>query len=101
MLHAAVRPAVVEFLELATHREYMHLSLEAIKVCDHSLLSGRSLTESQVRAHDGVIVVAVEQANGKMEFNPPASHTIHAGNTLVVIGKTSDLKELENDCSSR
>ena len=101
MLHAAVQPAVVEFLELATHREYMHLSLEEIKVCDHSPLSGRSLAESQVRAHYGVIVVAVEQANGKMEFNPPASHTIHAGNTLVVIGNTSDLKKLENDCSSR
>jgi K+/H+ antiporter YhaU regulatory subunit KhtT len=54
-----------------------------------------------VRAHYGVIVVAIDQGDGEMEFNPPASHTIHAGDTLVVIGKRPDLEKLENDCSSR
>ena len=101
VLQAAIRPAVVEFLELATHREYMHLGLEEIRVCENSLLSGGSLAEGQVRAHYGVIVVAIKQDDGKMEFNPPASHTIHAGDTLVVIGKGADLKKLEIDCSSR
>ena len=101
VLHAAIRPAAVEFMELVTHLEYMHLSLEEIKVCENSLLSDRSLAEAQVRAHYGVIVVAIEQRDGEMEFNPPASHTIHAGDTLVVIGKGADLKKLENDCSSR
>ena len=101
VLQAAIRPAVVEFLELATHREHMHLGLEEIRVCENSLLSGGSLAEGQVRAHYGVIVVAIKQDDGKMEFNPPASHTIHAGDTLVVIGKGADLKKLEIDCSSR
>ncbi len=101
VLQAAIRPAVVEFLELATHREYMHLGLEEIRVCENSLLSGGSLAEGQVRAHYGVIVVAIKQDDGKMEFNPPASHAIHAGDTLVVIGKGADLKKLEIDCSSR
>ena len=101
VLHAAIRPAVVEFLELVTHRESMHLSLEEIKVCENSPLSGRSLAEAQARAHYGVIVVAIEQSDGEMEFNPPASHTIHAGDTLVAIGKGTDLKKLEADCSIR
>ena len=101
VLHAAIRPAVVEFLELVTHRESMHLSLEEIKVCENSPLSGRSLAEAQVRAHYGVIVVAIEQSDGEMEFNPPVSHTIHAGDTLVAIGKGTDLKKLEADCSIR
>ena len=101
VLHAAIQPAVVEFLELVTHRESMHLSLEEIKVCENSPLSGRSLAEAQARAHYGVIVVAIEQSDGEMEFNPPASHTIHAGDTLVAIGKGTDLKKLEADCSIR
>ena len=46
-------------------------------------------------------LMAIKQDDGKMEFNPPASHTIHAGDTLVVIGKGADLKKLEIDCSSR
>ncbi|MEE8349974.1 MAG: potassium channel protein [Acidobacteriota bacterium] len=101
VLHAAIRPAVVEFLELATHRDYMQLSLEEIKVCDGSPLSGRSLSESQIRAHYGVIVIAIQQADGTMEFNPQASHTIHAKDVLVVVGKGRDLKSLEDDCSGQ
>jgi len=101
VLHAAIRPAVVEFLALASHREYIHLSLEEIKVYDNSPLSGRSLVEAQVRSHYGVVVVAIEPSDGKMEFNPPASHIIHSGDTLVVIGKVSELKDLEKDCLSR
>ena len=46
-------------------------------------------------------MVAIKQDDGKMEFNPSASHAIHAGDTLVVIGKGADLKKLEIDCSSR
>jgi voltage-gated potassium channel len=101
VLHAAIRPTVVDFLELVTQREFMHLNLEEIKVSGHSPLSGRSLAESQIRSQYGVIVVAVEQADGTMEFNPPASHAIHGGDTLVVIGKSSDLKKLEDACSGR
>ncbi len=41
VLHAAIRPTVVDFLELVTQRGSMHLKLEEIKVCDHSPLSGR------------------------------------------------------------
>jgi voltage-gated potassium channel len=101
VLHVAIRPAVVEFLELVTRREYMHLNLEEIEVCENSLLNGRSLAEAQVRAHYGVIVVAIGQRDGEMEFSPPTSHTIRAGDTLVAIGKDTDLKELEVDCSNR
>lgn len=101
VLHAAIRPTVVDFLELVTQREFMHLNLEEIKVSGHSPLSGRSLAESQIRTQYGVIVVAVEQADGTMEFNPPASHAIHGGDTLVVIGKSSDLRKLEDACSGR
>jgi K+/H+ antiporter YhaU regulatory subunit KhtT len=48
-----------------------------------------------------VVVVAIEPSDGEMEFNPPASHIIHSGDTLVVIGKVSELKDLEKDCLSR
>ena len=36
--HAAIKPTVVEFLELVTHREYLQLSMEEITVLDGSTL---------------------------------------------------------------
>ncbi|MDA2931146.1 potassium channel protein [Acidobacteria bacterium AH-259-O06] len=98
VLHAAIRPAVVEFLELATDREHLRLSLEELTVCDQSPLNGRSLAESQIRSRYGVVVVAIKQADGEMVFNPEASHKIAPGDILVVIGKTLDLNRLETDC---
>ena len=96
--HAAVKPTVVEFLELVTHREYLQLSIEEITVSDRSILQDVSLSEADVRHKYGVVVVAIKQANGEMAFNPEASTRLSANDILVVIGKNPDLKRLEKDC---
>ena len=47
--HAAIKPTVVEFLELVTHREYLQLSMEEITVLDGSTLQDITLSESEIR----------------------------------------------------
>ncbi len=96
--HAAVKPTVVEFLELVTHREYLQLSMEEITVCDRSTLQDATLSEAEIRHRYGVVVVAIKQANGEMTFNPEASTRLSVNDILVVIGKNPDLKRLEQDC---
>ena len=78
VLQAAIRPAVVEFLELATHREYMHLGLEEIRVCENSLLSGGSLAEGQVLGlHQHYPKTLVEEAIGRvLELQCPSLASI-------------------------
>jgi voltage-gated potassium channel len=96
--HAAVKPTVVEFLELVSHREYLQLSMEEITVCKRSILQDATLSEAEVRHNYGVVVVAIKQANGEMTFNPAASTKLLANDILVVIGKNPDLQRLEKDC---
>lgn len=98
VLQAAIKPTVVEFMELVTHREYLPLSLEEIIVSDQSRLKDLSITQSQIRQRYGVVVVAIKRANGEMVFNPEASEKIASKGILVVIGKNHDLKKLEEDC---
>ena len=43
----------------------------------------------------GIIIVAIKRPDGTMEFNPNSTSTIYAGDTLVALGETSKLKELE------
>jgi len=95
ILQAAVKPAVVEFLELVTHREYLSLSLEEILVTPESPLSGVSLKEADVRKRFKVIVVAIKKMTGEMGFNPEPEEIINPGDTLLVLGKDEDLRNLK------
>jgi voltage-gated potassium channel len=99
VLHAAVKPAVVEFMELMTFRQYLPLSLEEIRVAQGSVLNGLSIQEAEVRRKYGVIIMAIKRGTGEMVFNPEPSEEISEGDTLVAIGKDGDLKKLEASCS--
>jgi voltage-gated potassium channel len=95
MAHAALRPTVVDIIELATHYQSLELQLEEIGVPPRSPCDGVTLRESGLREQLGVIVVAIKRASGKMIFNPPADERIEAGDRLVALGEAMRLKELE------
>lgn len=95
MAHAALRPAVVDIIELATHYQSLELQLEEIGVPPRSPCDGVTLRDSGLREQLGVIVVAIKRASGKMIFNPPADERIEAGDRLVALGEAMRLKELE------
>ncbi len=98
VLEAALRPTVVEFMELATHREHLALGWEEIPVAAGSTLDGRSLAESEVRKRYGIIVVAIKRSDGQMLFNPEASEKVRGGDILVAMGPKPALVGLESAC---
>lgn len=95
MAQTALRPAVVDFFEIATSSENLELSMEQVKIGKGSSLEGRSLADSTLRQRYSVVVVGVQRAGGRMEFNPSPDTTMNAGDHLVVLGSPSSLKELE------
>jgi len=92
---AVLRPNVVDFIELATHSEYMELQMEEILIRGDSKLAGRSLRDSGIRIELGIIVVAIKKKSGHMEFNPPAVYVIEEADTLIVLGQPVQIKALE------
>ena len=95
MAATALRPAVVDFLQLATSSERLELAAEQIEVGDGTLLVGRSIKDANLRQDFGVIVVAIKRQAGHMEFNPPPEAVIASHDQLVVLGSTDQLKALE------
>jgi voltage-gated potassium channel len=95
MVQAILRPAVVDFMEIAVHGESMELQLEELKVKPNASLIGSSLKEAEVRRKLGVIIVAIEDAAGKMVFNPSPDARINEGDTLIALGEIKDLVRLE------
>jgi voltage-gated potassium channel len=101
VLHAAVRPAVVEFMEIVTRHGPLQLGMEEVVVAEGSSIAERTLAESDIRRSCGVIVVGIKKGVGEMNFNPDASVRISAGDTLIVMGEQTDLKKIEAVCLGR
>ena len=95
MVQTALRPAVVDFMEIATNSRNLELSMEQVKIENGSSLDARSLANANLRQRFSVVVVGILRTDGQMEFNPSPETTMTAGDHLVVLGSPSNLKALE------
>ena len=96
----ALRPAVVDFVELATSSDNLNLMMEEITVTQKSSLASQSILEANLRQRYGVIVIGIQRQAGSMEFNPEPDTSIRVGDKLVVLGRPDSLKRLEAEAGS-
>jgi voltage-gated potassium channel len=91
----ALRPAVVDFVELATSSENLELAMEEITIGPRSPLANQSILNANLRQRYGVIVVGIQREDRRMEFNPEPETSIRPGDKLVVLGRPESLRRLE------
>jgi voltage-gated potassium channel len=94
MAQSALRPAVVDFVQLATTSGHLDLSMEQVRIQEGSSLVGQTIVEAGIRQKFGLIVVAIRRAEGTMDFNPSPESVIRAGDELVVLGRPQSVKAL-------
>jgi voltage-gated potassium channel len=99
MAQTALRPAVVDFVELATSADNLELAMEEITIASGSGLAGRSILDANLRQRFGIIVVGIQRQDRRMEFNPEPEAAIGAGDKLVVLGRPDSLKRLETEAA--
>lgn len=95
LAQTALRPAVVDFVTLATSSENMELNIEQVHLTAGSPLVGRSLLDAGLRQKYGVVVVGIRRQDGQMDFNPAPEASMRAGDDLVVLGRSDSLRNLE------
>ncbi|MBU2536840.1 MAG: potassium channel protein [Proteobacteria bacterium] len=95
MAQLAVRPTVVDFLDLTVHGGELGLRLEELRVSDHSALANKRLMDSGLRKEYDLIVVAIKREQGEMQFNPQPQTLILPGDILVVLGEHEHIAALE------
>jgi voltage-gated potassium channel len=96
MAATALRPAVVDFMRLATSSERLDLSAEQVEIRAGAPFVGQTLREANVRQKFGVIVVAIKRPDGRMQFNPEPGDALREGDQLVALGSPAQLKALED-----
>ena len=91
MAALALRPAVVQFLDVVMHTENLELWLEEVAVLDQSPLAGSTLRQAKVREQTGVTVLAIIQPDGTLISNPPADVPLVAGSKAIALGTREQL----------
>jgi voltage-gated potassium channel len=95
LAQTALRPAVVDFVQLATSSDNLDLNMEQVQIGKGAPLAGRTIIEANLRQRFGVVVVGIQRTNGGMEFNPPPESVMGVGDYLVVLGQAKNLRDLE------
>jgi len=99
LAQSLLRPHVVSFLDVASTfgKTDLDLDIEQLRVMPGSLLSSRTLAESNLGRSYGVIVLAIRRAGGPMEFNPQADIRLEGGDVLIAMGERQKLKRIEHE----
>jgi voltage-gated potassium channel len=92
---AVLRPAVVDFIELALGSEHLDLQIEETRIEPASPLAGQTLHDSRLRQELGVIVAAIKNKHGHLVANPTGETVMEAGDILIALGNRQSLDQLE------
>jgi voltage-gated potassium channel len=95
MVQALLKPHVQQFIDFTTQSMDLDVGIEQMRVAEHSVFAERTLEEMSIRRDNGVIVLAIRKADGKMVFNPPADAKVQGGDHLIAMGEMNGLRKLE------
>jgi len=93
MARVVLRPAVVDFVEMAQTGE--GLEVEQLQLKEDSPVVGRRIRELELPSRAGIYVIAMQRAGTAAVVQPTADMELAAGDTLILIGQigAADLVE--------
>ena len=94
MAGMALRPAVMDFLDVLIHSDDLEMWLEQIQVGPASSLAGVPIGEAQLRETAGITILAVRRGDGEMLVNPKANVVLQDGDTIIALGTRTDLERV-------
>ncbi len=95
MVSEMVRPAVVRFLDEMLRDKQTAMRIEEVIVTPTSALVGKRLGEVDIHGRFGMNVLAVKDGgSADWEYNPPDDRVLRDQMVVVVMGTTSQVREL-------
>jgi voltage-gated potassium channel len=87
-----LRPSVSNFLDIALTRRERAIQIEESPVSAKSTLVNIMLKDSGIRQKYNLIIIAIKKSDGEMIFNPSFDTSMEEGDTVIAMGKSSNLK---------
>jgi voltage-gated potassium channel len=95
MAQRILRPSVSSFLDLVFDYNLKDIQMEEFPVIPGSPFANVMLKDSGLRQKFNLIIVAIKRPDGNMIFNPSFETVMNVGDTLIAMGKTENLLDLE------
>jgi voltage-gated potassium channel len=69
--------------------------MEEIPISPDSLLNDVILKDSGIRQNFNLIIIAIKRPDGSMSFNPSFEARIMTGDTVIAVGESKNLQNLD------
>ncbi|MGZ4354262.1 MAG: potassium channel family protein [Gaiellaceae bacterium] len=96
MANLVLKPQVTAFLDAVMTAAGPDLHLAEIEVPETCAQAGHTIREIRVRHETGAIVVALRKRDGTFDTTPEPEAVVDAGDVLVGVGTTEELRRLED-----
>jgi voltage-gated potassium channel len=94
MATMALRPGVLDFLDVITDSRHKELEVEEIQIPKNSFMVGKSIIDTISRDKTGVSVLAVNRLDGTAKINPRGSEVVRSGDKLIIMGNRDQLDKV-------
>jgi voltage-gated potassium channel len=91
MASMALRPNVVDYMDIMSKNGSTELEVEEMLVSEHSKLAGRRLGKTLAEGEIGATVIAINGADGTSRVRPTGKEVIYPGDRLIILGAKHDL----------
>lgn len=95
MANMALRPEVVDFLDVIVDSKHQELVVDEISIAPASRLAGKALGQYFDRKKSNVVVLAIKKADQSCIVNPTPDITLKSHDGLIVLGTKSDIEEIK------
>ncbi|NJL93287.1 MAG: potassium channel protein [Anaerolineae bacterium] len=95
MANLALRPFVVDFLDMTGTAGKLEKALEEIVIEEGSLISNRTLGEVNLRQRAGALILGLYRVDGEVLTSPSADTLLEPGTRMIVLGTRDELNVTE------
>lgn len=97
MARLLLTPGLVDFLEVMVQSSELELKIEEIELKKNSVLEGKLLSQSNIKAEtDGATVIGIKKYQKKIVINPPGGTSLDEGDVLYALGNDAQLRKFED-----
>lgn len=91
MANLALRPHVVDFLDITARTNVLDQSLEEIVIEDGAIIANKTIGQIDLRRRAGANILAIYDANGTLLSNPSSTTILEPGTRLILLGSNDQL----------
>jgi voltage-gated potassium channel len=94
MATMALRPAVIDFLDVIVDGKHDELQIEELKIRAGSEYINRPLSFYQAQTENSAAVLAINRVDGSTKVNPGSSEIMNLNDKLILMGTREELEKM-------